>query len=135
MLDRDVVVLELLGRLRRAHEHLLEALRDVDLPGLAARPRHARPALELARQTLLERLQRHAHLLEEPRREAVLLAKQRRKRVPGVDLGGAVLRRDRLSLGHGFPALLRELLEVHVAAKESTDCAKSTSRGRRPENV
>ena len=79
MLDRDVLILQALGRVLGINEKPLQTLRDVDLAGLDALARDARDTLQLLLEPLTKRAEGHLHLLEDATGETLFLIQKRRE--------------------------------------------------------
>ncbi len=96
MLDGDKLVLHPGGELLGGREHIVDRAGDIILARLTAGPGHARQLLHLGMHRSVEALDRHAHLLDQLRNQALLLAQQRQQQMRLLDLLIVVAQRELL---------------------------------------
>ncbi len=101
MLDADKLVLERLALLLGLREHLVHGLGNVDLGHVDAAGHLGEP-LEFPVDGELECARGKPHLLDNARNDAVLLAEERRKQVPCLNLVVVEPACHRLRVSHGL---------------------------------
>ena len=113
VLDRDVLILHLAGRILGLDQQFAQPLREVDLAGLGPRSAYLRPAFEFSFHGRRKRANRHIHLVEEAGQQALFLRQERRQQVLDVHHLVPVPHGQRLGLVQGLLGFLGQSVEVH----------------------
>src|SRR6516162_1212651 len=133
MLDRNIVVLELLGLVLRLRQESIQPAADACLVRAASRSAYAGKPLQLAMNSQFQCVDGDVRLLEDGWRQTLLLIEQCQENVLDIHLRMLQSSRHPLSPGQGLLCFFGETIDIHrlvplcTAARVSERALRSES--------